>query len=352
MPNKLIKEKVYEDKNKITTAINSVNSGKKQKSQNAEKAPAAAAKQRAAVNTAQKAVAAPQAVQPANINKPIAADKPAAAPQNAPAVNKTSIAAADKTSTAAAASIPKTAVQKTAETNRAADVSQLQKEIDSLYKTAAESAKARIDSDTEAGIMELRQAEEEAVLNYKDERARIAADEARALDNAALYASARGDNGGVGQLQYSSIMSAAEASRARLAAEQRSLTNETAYEIAALRSKGEYEKADALLEITQERLGRLTELSKWAAEYNLDQEKLDNELEKWRAELDLKRETLASQAAARTETLDAAALFEAMKSSGNPYTYLTSNASRYGIYNSSPTVFGEIMREYKLWLGQ
>jgi hypothetical protein len=229
----------------------------------------------------------------------------------------------------------------------------MEKELERLSGSAAGLTEKKIDAETEAAVLELRRAEKEAAAAYRDERARIAADEARALDNAALYASLRGDYGGVGQARYIGIMNAAEASRAKIGAEQRRLAERTAEEIAELHAKGGYEKAEALLRLAQERLEKLGELNKWAAEYELDEAELDAELEKWRAEFELKRESLA---AATEKALgggaDAEELFRAMRASGKPYTYLTANAARYGIYDSSPTVFEEIMREYRLWEAQ
>ena len=49
--------------------------------------------------------------------------------------------------------------------------------------------------------------------------------------------------------QYNYIMGAAEGSRARIAAEQRQLANDTASEISSLRLRVEYEKAEALLSL-------------------------------------------------------------------------------------------------------
>jgi hypothetical protein len=231
-------------------------------------------------------------------------------------------------------------------------VSAVEAELKSLYEAAARSAEENINRETEAAAQRLRRAEEEAAASYRDERARIALSEAKALDNAALYASLRGEGGGIGLAQYGSIMGAAERSRALVSAEQRKPAAQTAREIEELRAEGGCRKADALLELAQERLGKLAELYKWAAEQSLDERELESRIEKWRAELELKRGSLEQKtgsASGGIEEVDAEELFEAMRASGKPYAWLTANAGKYGVYDSSPTVFAEIMKEYRLW---
>lgn len=250
--------------------------------------------------------------------------------------------AAAQTAVKTAAPLPPTAAG-------SVDTTAIQEELRQLYQAAEYAAAARVDSRTEAALLELTRAEERAKAALGSERSRVAIDEARALDNAALYASLRGDQGGIGSAQYNYIMGAAEGSRARIAAEQRQLANDTASEISSLRAKGEYEKAEALLELAQDRLGKLTELYKWSENYKLDQQKLENEISKWRAEFELKKEKLAEERSAASDRRNVAQLFEDMLNSNNPYTYLTANAGSYGI-SGSPTIYSEIMSEYRLWL--
>ncbi len=328
MPSRLIKEKLYDGRTTVKWAP--------------EPEKAAAAEPKAA-----------QAAQAAKSAAPAA--KTEAAKAQAPVLAAETAAKSAAAKTAAAASLPAApaapaAAKGASLAEKAAEAAEA--ELKRLYEAAARSAEENIDRQTEAAAERLRRAEEEAAASYKDERARIALDEARALDNAALYASLRGDAGGIGLAQYGSIMGAAERSRALVAAERRKLAAQTAREIEELRAEGGYKKADALLELAQERLGKLTELYKWAAERSLDERELESRVERWRSELELKRESLEREAgsgsAGATER-DAEELFEAMRASGKPYTWLTANARKYGVYDSSPTVFAEIMKEYRLW---
>ena len=75
--------------------------------------------------------------------------------------------------------------------------------------------------------------------------------EARAQDNQALYAEWRGDKGGIGAVQYAAVQNAAMEQRRAVNQAQTKLSTDTARRIADLRSQGEFEKADALLELNQ-----------------------------------------------------------------------------------------------------
>ncbi len=293
------------------------------------------------------------------LTAPAAAAAAPAAALAAPAAASVQTAAAAAPSPSTAGEQSKTAAQSVqpaaAQAAAAADSGSrdseallaLQRELDYYYQQAAQTAAAKKAAVTEAAILELRQAEQEARAALGDERARIAADEARALDNAALYAELRGDKGGIGQAQYSYIMGAAEGSKAKIGAEQRKLANDTAMEIESLRAKGEYEKAEALLELAQDRLSQLSSLYKLSQDYALDKQKLDNELLKQQQDYELKKAGLVN---ASSGTQSVSQLFEDMLASANPYTYLSTNAKNYGIYSNSPTILSEIMNEYRLWL--
>lgn len=145
----------------------------------------------------------------------------------------------------------------------------------------------QIDFATQQGINDLERAEADAQQQYQAQRDQIAADERNALDNQALYAQARGDNGGIGQAQYGSIQNNAATNRLTVNREQTRLASETARQVADLRAQGEYKKADAVLEITQSYLSQLMNLEKWAAETNLSVDEFNTQLAQWQNNFNL-----------------------------------------------------------------
>ena len=74
-------------------------------------------------------------------------------------------------------------------------------------------AAASIDYGTSSAVKELTRNLEDSKSLYQTQRNQTDADEAKALDNQALYAEARGDKGGIGQAQYGSIQNTASAER-------------------------------------------------------------------------------------------------------------------------------------------
>ena len=56
---------------------------------------------------------------------------------------------------------------------------------------------------------------------------------------------------------------------------------------AALRAKGEFEKADAMLETAQTYLSQLVQLEQWAASYGMDAAQFEASLAQWQAEYDM-----------------------------------------------------------------
>ncbi len=150
------------------------------------------------------------------------------------------------------------------------------------WKAAAESQSTlQTDYATQLGILELERALEDAQALYKTQQNQIAADEAAALDNAALYARMRGDNGGIGQAQYNAVANTAASNRQLVASEQSKLATDTARQIADLRAQGEFEKADKLLTISQNYLSQLMSLEQWAAEYGLNEAQFKEAIRQW-----------------------------------------------------------------------
>ena len=161
------------------------------------------------------------------------------------------------------------------------------------WKEAADTqSDRRIDYAVEQGVAELERAEAEARSQFKEQAESVALDEAQSTDNAALYAELRGDRGGIGQSQHNEIRAAAAQNRLAVQQAQTRLGADTARQIANLRAQGEFEKADAALELAQQYLSRLVELERWADEFELDRAKFESDLNRWQAEYDLEREQL------------------------------------------------------------
>lgn len=165
--------------------------------------------------------------------------------------------------------------------------------LDQWLAAAREQSSNQIDYATEKGISELNRAMEDAAPKFQTQRNQVAADEARALDNSALYAEARGDKGGIGQSQYNEIQAAALQNRQAINAAQTKLATDTARQIADLRAKGEFEKADALLQLTQQQLSQLISLEQWGADYTMSKEQMQQSLEQWQKEYELNKANIS-----------------------------------------------------------
>ena len=159
--------------------------------------------------------------------------------------------------------------------------------LDSWLETAKKQQEQSIDYATEQGVKELQRAQEDAQEQFQTQQDQVSKDEAKALDNQALYAEARGDRGGIGQAQYGQIQATAMTNRRAINSARVKLATDTARQIADLRAQGAFEKADALLELTQVYLGKLVELQQWGAEYALDVTQFNAQLQQWQAEFDL-----------------------------------------------------------------
>lgn len=161
--------------------------------------------------------------------------------------------------------------------------------LDQWFDTSREQSDKRVDYATKQGVDKLNRAMEDAAPQFQTQRNQLAANEARALDNSALYAEARGDRGGIGQAQYNEIQSAALKNRQAINAAQTKLATDTARQIADLRAQGEFEKADNLLKLTQQKLSQLMSLEQWGAQYAMSQEQMRQSLEQWQKEYDLNK---------------------------------------------------------------
>ena len=166
----------------------------------------------------------------------------------------------------------------------AVGIEEERRQLDEMSEAARAEAEARIDRTVEEGVQQLEQTEAEAQAGFQTRRDQIALDERQAMDSTALYAELRGDRGGIGQAQYASVQNTAAVNRQQVSREQQRLATETAQRIEALRREGEFQKADAVLELTQKHLAALMELERWAQEKNLSVAEFNTELARWEAE--------------------------------------------------------------------
>lgn len=167
------------------------------------------------------------------------------------------------------------------------DTTQMESQLKQMHEAAVQQQQNAIDYGTQQGITELERAKEDAQAQFQTQRNQIDIDEAKALDNQALYAEARGDKGGIGQVQYGQIQNAAATNRLTVNKTQTKLATDTARQIADLRAQGEFEKADAVLTLTQNYLSQLFQLGQWAAEYNLSIDQFNASLNQWAMEYEM-----------------------------------------------------------------
>lgn len=165
--------------------------------------------------------------------------------------------------------------------------SNLQSQLDSWFQSAQEQQRLEAEYAVSEGVKALERAEEEAQQQFQVQQNINDRDERRALDNQALYMEARGDRGGIGHAQYGEIQAQAMANRQSINTARIKLSTDTARQIADLRARGEFQKADSLLKLTQTYLDKLTSLQQWQAEYKLGQDQFNAQLDHWQQEFEL-----------------------------------------------------------------
>lgn len=165
-----------------------------------------------------------------------------------------------------------------------ADISGMRDSLDQWLASAQQQQQQAIDYQVDKNIQDLRQQEEESNEQFQTMRDQVAVDEAKAKDNQALYAEARGDKGGIGAAQYDAIQNAAAQNRLAVNQQQTKVASEVARQITDLRAQGEFEKADNLLQLSQTYLSQLMSLEQWAAQYNLSVAQFNAGLEQWKQE--------------------------------------------------------------------
>lgn len=186
---------------------------------------------------------------------------------------------------------------------------QIQDALSASRNSARKQAENAIDYGTEQAVGNLTSALEDAQSGFQTAQAAANVQQARDQDAASLYAAVRGDNGGIGQSQYAAIANTGAQNRAAIQSAQVQAAAETARAIATLRAQGAYEKADAVLQTTQDYLEKLVQYEYWSAETNID-------LDEWWASYQLDQakimgsyhgeETLASQQSAQEQAYQSA----------------------------------------------
>ena len=164
------------------------------------------------------------------------------------------------------------------------DISQQEAELRARENQEKARAQLAADYAVTNGINKLNRNLQDAKGKFQTQRNQVDADEAKALDNQVLYAEARGDRGGIGKAQYGSIQNTAANNRAAVNSAEVKLTNDTNRQIADLRAKGEFEKADKVLEISNKYLTELQNLEKWAKEKNVGVQEFNAKLRQWQNE--------------------------------------------------------------------
>lgn len=136
----------------------------------------------------------------------------------------------------------------------------------------------QIDYATATGITGLQRAYEDALPAYQNQRTQVDLDAAKNAKNSALYAEQRGDRGGIGQAQYNALQVARANQLNQINSAQNKAAQDTARQIADLRAKGEFEKADKLMELTNSYLSQLMDARQWAANYSMQLSNQDLQL--------------------------------------------------------------------------
>ena len=167
------------------------------------------------------------------------------------------------------------------------DISQQKAELKARQNLEEARAKEAVNYAVASGITDLQRNLQDSKALYQTQRNQVDADEAKALDNQVLYAEARGDRGGIGKAQYSGIQNTAANNRAAVNSAQVKLTTDTNRQIADLRAKGEFDKADKVLEISNKYLTELQNLEKWAKEKNVGVQEFNAKLSEWQNEYSL-----------------------------------------------------------------
>ena len=152
----------------------------------------------------------------------------------------------------------------------------------------------QIDNSMDTAARDLNRALSDAQAQFQTQQNQVAADEMNALDNAALYAEARGDRGGIGQAQYNSVQNTAAQNRLAVRQAQTKLATDTARQISDLRAQGEFERADKMLALTQQYLSELRQIEEYAVAHNLSVDQINTAISEWEQNMDMEAQQFAT----------------------------------------------------------
>lgn len=177
-------------------------------------------------------------------------------------------------------------------TDTAGTSSDLKSLLDAWQQAAIQQSNGQIDYAVAKAVADLERALADAQPQFKEQAESVDRDARQAMDNSALYAEMRGDKGGIGQEQYNAIQNTQAQNHLTVQQAQTKLATDTQRQIADLRAQGEFEKANAALEITQNYLAQLISLEQWAAEYNLSVEQFNESVRQWEASYNMEMQKL------------------------------------------------------------
>ncbi len=160
------------------------------------------------------------------------------------------------------------------------------RELEREYAEAERRLGESIDRATRAAVEREEAAAAQRERELDSERDRIEIEGAQAKDASALYSELRGDRGGLGRAQYDSVLNETARERAQLARARQELAASAARNIASLQAEGEYEKAEKLMKLAQDKLSAVTKEQHWAAEYGSEQLQFSAKLNQWLAEFE------------------------------------------------------------------
>lgn len=150
-----------------------------------------------------------------------------------------------------------------------ASMGDYEQELQAQYDNQLQRAYNQIDYATNQGVTEYQRALEDALPTYAAQRGQADLEGQRNAKNAALYAEQRGDRGGIGAAQYNALQIARANQINQINTAQNKAASDTARAIADLRNKGEFEKADKLMEVANNYLSALREQRNWVQQFNL-----------------------------------------------------------------------------------
>jgi len=151
-------------------------------------------------------------------------------------------------------------------------------DLQGLSNNQLQRAYNQIDYATNQGVTEYQRALEDALPTYAAQRGQADLEGQKNAKNAALYAEQRGDRGGIGAAQYNALQIARANQINQINTAQNKAALDTSRAIADLRSKGEFEKADKLMEVTNNYLSQLMDARKWVQNYNMQYAQYDLQL--------------------------------------------------------------------------